>query len=111
MNKFPVILVLVATIVLVLITVTVAFGMTWNDKPVACMSKEMAEDVTYRRQENLIFKAMQTTKVRSEDGLQDEMRVIPFSFYFNPGTKTYTMFEYHSAYNSYCILSQGVKID
>ena len=54
---------------------------------------------------------MQTTKVRSEDGLQDEMRVIPFSFYFNPATKTYTMFEYHSAYNSYCILSQGVKID
>ena len=51
------------------------------------------------------------TKIRSKDGLQNEMQVIPFSFYYNPATKTYTMFEYHAKDNLYCILSQGVKID
>ena len=111
MNKFPVILMLVAIIVLVLVTVTVSFGMTWNDKPVLCMERSIAMDTTYRKQETLIFKAMQTTKIKSKEGLQDEMQVIPFSFYYNPATKTYTMFEYHAKDNLYCILSPGVKID
>ena len=100
---------LVAVIVLVLITVTVSFGMTWNDKPVLCMERSIAMDTTYRKQETLIFKAMQTTKIKSKECLQDEMQVIPFSFYYNPATKTYTMFEYHLNYNIYCVISQGVQ--
>lgn len=109
MNKFPVILMLVAVIILVLISVTVSLSMTWNDKPVLCMEKSMAEETTNSRKEILIFKGLQTTKVRSEDGLQDEMEIIPMSFYFNPTTKTYTMFEYHFNYNIYCVISQGVQ--
>ena len=31
------------------------------------------------------------------------------SFYFNPATNTYTMFEYHLNYNIYCVISQGVQ--
>ena len=109
MNKFPVILMLVAIIVLVLVTVTVSFGMTWNDKPVLCMERSMAEETTGSRKEVLIFEGLQTTKVRSEDGLQDKMEIIPMSFYFNPATNTYTMFEYHLNYNIYCVISQGVQ--
>ena len=67
MNKFPVILMLVAIIVLVLVTVTVSFGMTWNDKPVLCMKRSMAMETTNGRKEILIFEGLQTTKVRSED--------------------------------------------
>ncbi len=109
MNKFPVILMLVAIIVLVLVTVTVSFGMTWNDKPVLCMKRSMAMETTNSRKEILIFEGLQTTKVRSEDGLQDKMEIIPMSFYFNPATNTYTMFEYHLNYNIYCVISQGVQ--
>ena len=109
MNKFPVILMLVAIIVLVLVTVTVSFGMTWNDKPVLCMNRSMAMETTNSRKEILIFEGLQTTKVRSEDGLQDKMEIIPMSFYFNPATNTYTMFEYHLNYNIYCVISQGVQ--
>ena len=109
MNKFPVILMLVAIIVLVLVTVTVSFGMTWNDKPVLCMKRSMAMEITNGRKEILIFEGLQTTKVRSEDGLQDKMEIIPMSFYFNPATNTYTMFEYHLNYNIYCVISQGVQ--
>ena len=71
MNKFPVILMLVAVIVLVLVTVTVSLGMTWNDKPVLCMERSMAMETTNGRKEILIFEGLQTTKVRSEDGLQE----------------------------------------
>ena len=67
MNKFPVILMLVAVICLVLITVTVSFGMTWNDKPVLCMERSIAKETTDSRKEVLIFEGLQTTKVRSED--------------------------------------------
>ena len=109
MNKFPVILMLVAIIVLVLVTVTVSFGMTWNDKPVLCMKRSMAMETTNSRKEILIFEGLQTTKVRSKDGLQDKMEIIPMSFYFNPATNTYTMFEYHLNYNIYCVISQGVQ--
>ena len=109
MNKFPVILMLVAIIVLVLVTVTVSFGMTWNDKPVLCMKRSMAMETTNSRKEILIFEGLQTTKVRSKDGLQDKMEIIPMSFYFNPATNTYTMFEYHFNYNIYCVISQGVQ--
>ena len=109
MNKFPVILMLVAIIVLVLVTVTVSFVMTWNDKPVLCMKRSMAMETTNSRKEILIFEGLQTTKVRSEDGLQDKMEIIPMSFYFNPATNTYTMFEYHLNYNIYCVISQGVQ--
>ena len=109
MNKFPVILMLVAIIVLVLVTVTVSFGMTWNDKPVLCMKRSMAMETTNSRKEILIFEGLQTTKVRSEDGLQDKMEIIPMSFYFNPATNTYTMFGYHLNYNIYCVISQGVQ--
>ena len=109
MNKIPVILMLVAIIVLVLVTVTVSFGMTWNDKPVLCMKRSMAMETTNSRKEILIFEGLQTTKVRSEDGLQDKMEIIPMSFYFNPATNTYTMFEYHLNYNIYCVISQGVQ--
>ena len=109
MNKFPVILMLVAIIVLVLVTVTVSFGMTWNDKPVLCMKRSMAMETTNGRKEILIFEGLQTTKVRSKDGLQDKMEIIPMSFYFNPATNTYTMFEYHLNYNIYCVISQGVQ--
>ena len=109
MNKFPVILMLVAIIVLVLVTVTVSFGMTWNDKPVLCMKRSMAMETTNGRKEILIFEGLQTTKVRSEDGLQDKMEIIPMSFYFNPATNTYTMFEYHLNYNIYCVISQRVQ--
>ena len=109
MNNFPVILMLVAIIVLVLVTVTVSFGMTWNDKPVLCMKRSMAMETTNGRKEILIFEGLQTTKVRSEDGLQDKMEIIPMSFYFNPATNTYTMFEYHLNYNIYCVISQGVQ--
>ena len=100
---------LVAKIVLVLVTVTVSFGMTWNDKPVLCMKRSMAMETTNSRKEILIFEGLQTTKVRSEDGLQDKMEIIPMSFYFNPATNTYTMFEYHLNYNIYCVISQGVQ--
>ena len=100
---------LVAIIVLVLVTVTVSFGMTWNDKPVLCMKRSMAMETTNSRKEILIFEGLQTTKVRSEDGLQDKMEIIPMSFYFNPATNTYTMFEYHLNYNIYCVISQGVQ--
>ena len=41
----------------------------WNDKPIMCGTPEETNEAIQAKEEELIFKATQTTKIRSETGL------------------------------------------
>ena len=61
------------------------------------------------KKEELVFKAVQFTKVRTETGLAKKPVGVAVDMYVNPETGTYTIIEFHPTYKSYCVISYGTK--
>jgi len=99
---------LVLTILLWLTGVTEAG--TWNDKPVMCGPKEETDEVILSKNEKLIFEGRMKARVYDESGIADEPAMIPFFFYANLATGTFTVFEYHPSYKTFCMLAHGEDI-
>ena len=79
----------------------------WNDKPIMCGNEAETFNAINAKEEELIFKATQITKIRSETGLAKNPVGLRMDMYVNPATGTYTIIEYHPSYESYCIVSFG----
>ena len=82
----------------------------WNEKPVMCASEEETYKTINEKEEVLIFTGLEFAKVRSETGYKAKSATLPFRFYINLETGTYTMIEYHPEYASYCVISYGVNL-
>ena len=82
----------------------------WNDKPIMCSQKDIALKAIRDKGEISIGHGISATKVRDPDeqnGLSPIPAMIPIQIFVNFTTKTYTIAEYHSTYNSVCILAFG----
>ena len=79
----------------------------WNEKPIMCADKMETFDAINTKKEELIFKALQFTKVRTESGLAKKPVGVAVDMYVNPETGTYTLVEFHPTYESYCVISYG----
>ena len=82
----------------------------WNEKPVMCASEEETYKTIDEKEEVLIFTGLEFAKVRSESGYKVKPATLPFRFYVNLETGTYTVIEYHPEYASYCVISYGVNL-
>ena len=81
----------------------------WNEKPIMCSDKIETFSAIKAKNEELIFKASQLTKVRTETGLAKRPVAVSVDMYVNPKTGTYTLIEFHPTYESYCVISYGVN--
>ena len=81
----------------------------WNDKPIMCANEKETFDAIKTKKEELIFKAVQFTKVRNETGLAKRPVGVAVDMYVNPVTGTYTIIEFHPTYESYCVISHGTN--
>ncbi len=81
----------------------------WNDKPIICADKQETFRAIKDKKEDLIFKATQLTKVRTDSGLARKPVGVSVDMYVNPETGTYTIIEYHPTYKSYCVISYGMN--
>ena len=81
----------------------------WNEKPIMCANKMETFDAINSKEEDLIFKATQFTKVRTESGLAKKPVGVAVDMYVNPVTGTYTLVEFHPTYESYCVISYGTN--
>ena len=83
---------------------------TWNDKPVICADKEEAMEVVLSKNEKLIFEGKMMARVYDQSGIADEPAKIPFYFYANLATGSFTVFEFHPSYKTWCMLAHGEDI-
>ena len=81
----------------------------WNEKPIMCANEVETFDAIKSKEEELIFKALQLTKVRNETGLAKKPVGVAVDMYVNPETGTYTILEFHPTYKSYCVISYGIN--
>ena len=81
----------------------------WNDKPIICADEQETFRAIKDKKEDLIFKATQLTKVRTDSGLARKPVGVSVDMYVNPETGTYTIIEYHPTYKSYCVISYGMN--
>ena len=81
----------------------------WNEKPIMCANEVETFDAINTKKEELVFKAVQFTKVRTETGLAKKRVGVAVDMYVNPETGTYTLVEFHPTYESYCVISYGTK--
>ena len=81
----------------------------WNEKPIMCANKIETFDAIISKEEELIFKATQLTKVRTDVGLAKRPVGVAVVMYVNPVTGTYTIIEFHPTYESYCVISHGTN--
>ena len=79
----------------------------WNEKPIMCANEVETFDAIKTKKEELIFKATQFTKVRTDVGLAKKPVGVAVDMYVNPETGTYTILEFHPTYKSYCVISYG----
>ena len=79
----------------------------WNDKPVMCEQKEIFEKTMVERGEILFSRGDMLATVRTKDGLSDIPAILPVRMYINPQKKTFTIVEYHTDYNTVCVLAFG----
>ena len=83
----------------------------WNEKPIMCAERNEVFDAITERNEIMLFSATTYSKVRNEFGTLDRVPAkLPFSFYVNFKTGTYTVTEYHESYNTYCVVAYGVDL-
>ena len=75
-----------------------------------CASEEETYSTINEKEEVLIFTGLEFAKVRSETGYKAKSATLPFRFYINLETGTYTVIEYHPEYASYCIIAYGVNL-
>ena len=81
----------------------------WNEKPIMCANKMETFDAINSKEEELIFKATQLTKVRTDSGLAKRPVAVAVDMYVNAATGTYTIVEFHPTYESYCVISYGTN--
>ena len=81
----------------------------WNEKPIMCANEIETFDAIRSKEEELIFKALQLTKVRTDVGLAKKPVGVAVDMYVNPVTGTYTLIEFHPTYKSYCVISYGTN--
>ena len=93
---------------LLFVALTLVAG-SWNDKPVMCVFEKEIEKVLELKGEKLIFAGKQLAKVRTETGLAKKPVSIPFRLYVNQKTGTFTVLEYHSSYESFCVIAYGAE--
>ena len=84
-----------------------AIAAEWNDKPVLCEQKEVFEKTMVERGEILFSRGEMLATVRAKDGLSEIPAILPVRIYINPEKKTFTIAEYHTDYNSICVLAFG----
>ena len=81
----------------------------WNEKPVMCAGEKETTEILNRKKEKILFIGKGFSKVRTEKGLAKKPATLPFRFYANLDTGTFTIIEYHPEYNTYCVISYGVE--
>tara|TARA_B100001123_G_scaffold189244_1_gene216095 strand:- start:470 stop:832 length:363 start_codon:yes stop_codon:yes gene_type:complete len=81
----------------------------WNEKPIMCANEVETFQAIHTKKEELVFKATQFTKVRTETGLARKPVGVALDMYVNPETGTYTIIEFHPTYKSYCVISYGTN--
>ena len=81
----------------------------WNEKPILCANETETFQAIQSKKEELIFKATQLTKVRTDTGLARRPVGVAVDMYVNPETGTYTIIEFHPTYESYCVVSYGTN--
>ena len=96
-------------IILGLFTAVCLSAGDWNEKPVICADEIETFQTIKTKKEELIFKATQFTKVRTETGLAKKPVGVTLDMYVNPATGTYTIIEFHPTYKSYCVISYGIN--
>ena len=79
----------------------------WNEKPIMCADEVETFSAINSKKEELVFKATQFAKVRTETGLAKKPVGVAVDMYVNPETGTFTIIEFHPTYESYCVLSYG----
>ena len=79
----------------------------WNEKPVMCEQKDIALDVVRSKGELPLITAVQSAKVRAEQGLASAPVHIPLQIFVNFKTKTFSILEFHPSINSICIIGYG----
>ena len=84
-----------------------AVAAEWNDKPVMCEQKEIFEKTMVERGEILFSRGDMLATVRTKDGLSDIPAILPVRMYINPQKNTFTIVEYHTDYNTVCVLAFG----
>ena len=95
---------------LLLCTVGITQAGTWNDKPVMCADREEAMEVVHTKNEKLIFEGKMMARVSDQSGIAAAPAKIPFYFYANLATGTFTVFEFHPSYKTWCMLAHGDDI-
>lgn len=86
----------------------IIYGFEWNDRPVMCAEKDETFFAINSKNEELVFSGTILSKVRDgKGGLKDIPAKLPFSFYANAITGTYTALEYHESYKTYCVVAYG----
>ena len=81
----------------------------WNEKPIMCANETETFDAINSKKEELVFKAIQLTKVRTDTGLAKRPVAVALDMYVNPESGTFTIIEFHPSYKSYCVISHGVN--
>ena len=82
----------------------------WNEKPVMCAGEKETTEILNQKKEKILFIGKGFSKVRTETGLAHQPATLPFRFYVNLDTGTFTVLEYHPEYNTYCVISYGVDL-
>ena len=99
-------------ILLVVMGLLTAFSLSageWNEKPILCANETETFQAIQSKEEELVFKATQFTKVRTDTGLARRPVGVAVDMYVNPETGTYTIIEFHPTYESYCVVSYGTN--
>ncbi len=94
---------------LLLVVSSVVYAGEWNEKPIMCSDEVETFDAINSKKEELVFKAVQFTKVRTDSGLARKPVGVAVDMYVNPETGTYTLIEFHPTYKSYCVISYGAN--
>ena len=84
-----------------------AYAGEMQTKPVMCGDQDETFSTLATFNQQKIYQAIQITTVKEPDGFSDTPVLLPMSIYMNLDEGTYTVVEYHSAYEQYCLVSFG----
>ena len=84
-----------------------AYAGEMQTKPVMCGDQDETFSTLATFNQQKIYQAVQITTVKEPDGFSDTPVLLPMSIYMNLDVGTYTVVEYHPAYEQYCLVSFG----
>jgi hypothetical protein len=94
-----------------LLAASVAIAGEWNEKPVMCASIPETMNIIEEKNEEALLGATQFTKVKEEDGYSDTPAILKMRMFANMDTGTYTIVEWHPAYEQFCVISYGTELN